>query len=56
MGCADRHRSDRRAHRLRGLAKSIDLGASWSDVVVDHTNAGTDKAILAVRGKNVYVA
>src|SRR5215212_897272 len=38
------------------VAKSIDFGATWSVVVADHTNAGTDKPILVVRGPNVYVA
>jgi BNR repeat-like domain len=38
------------------VARSNDLGASWSTVVADHTNAGTDKPILAVRGPHVYVA
>jgi hypothetical protein len=38
------------------VAKSIDFGATWSVVVADHTNAGTDKPILAVRGQDVYVA
>ncbi len=38
------------------VARSIDFGATWSVVVADHTNAGTDKPILAVRGSNVYVA
>ncbi len=38
------------------VAKSTDFGATWSVVVADHTNAGTDKPILAVRGRDVYVA
>jgi hypothetical protein len=38
------------------VARSTDLGNSWSVVVADHTNAGTDKPILAVRGQDVYVA
>jgi len=37
------------------VAKSIDFGATWSVVIADSTNAGTDKPILAVRGKDVYV-
>jgi hypothetical protein len=37
------------------VAKSTDFGATWSVVTADHTNAGTDKPILAVRGPNVYV-
>lgn len=38
------------------VAKSTDYGATWSFVLADHTNAGTDKDILAVRGKDVYVS
>lgn len=38
------------------VAKSTDSGATWSVVVADSTNAGTDKPILAVRGQDVYVA
>src|SRR5437773_9533368 len=38
------------------VARSTDLGNSWSVVVADHTNAGTDKPILAARGQDVYVA
>ena len=38
------------------VAKSIDFGTTWKSVTADHTNAGTDKPILAVRGANVYVA
>lgn len=37
------------------VARSNDLGETWSVVVADHTNAGTDKPILAVRGSDVYV-
>jgi len=37
------------------VAKSDDFGATWSVVVADHTNAGTDKPILAVHGSDVYV-
>ncbi|HWQ11649.1 MAG TPA: sialidase family protein [Roseiflexaceae bacterium] len=37
------------------VAKSTDFGASWSVVVANSTNAGTDKPILAVRGQDVYV-
>jgi hypothetical protein len=33
------------------VARSTDLGHTWSKVVADHTNAGTDKPILAVRGR-----
>ena len=38
------------------VAKSTDFGATWSFIVADHTNAGTDKPILAVRGQDVYVS
>jgi len=38
------------------VAKSTDFGATWNFVVADHTNAGTDKPILAVRGQYVYVS
>jgi hypothetical protein len=38
------------------VGKSTDFGASWSFVLADHTNAGTDKPILAVRGQDVYVS
>lgn len=38
------------------VAKSIDYGQTWSAVVADSTNAGTDKPVLAVRGQDVYVA
>ena len=37
------------------VAKSLDFGQTWSIVVADSTNAGVDKPILAVRGKDVYV-
>ena len=37
------------------VARSDDLGVTWSVVVADRTNAGTDKPILAVRGPHVYV-
>lgn len=37
------------------VAKSSDYGQTWSVVVADSTNAGTDKPILAVRGTDVYV-
>jgi BNR repeat-like domain len=37
------------------VAKSSDLGDTWTVVVADSTNAGTDKPILAVRGQDVYV-
>jgi hypothetical protein len=38
------------------VARSIDFGATWTVVVADRTNAGTDKPILAVHGQDVYVA
>ena len=38
------------------VGKSIDFGATWSVVIADSTNAGTDKPILAVRGQDVYVS
>lgn len=38
------------------VAKSTDFGATWSVVVANHTNVGTDKPIIAVRGRDVYVA
>lgn len=37
------------------VARSDDFGDTWSVVVADSTNAGTDKPILAVRGPHVYV-
>ncbi len=37
------------------VARSEDFGATWSVVIADSTNAGTDKPILAVRGQDVYV-
>lgn len=38
------------------VAHSEDFGATWTATIVDDTNAGTDKPILAVRGDDVYVA
>ena len=38
------------------VAKSADFGATWTVVTADHTNAGTDKPILLVRGQDVYVS
>jgi hypothetical protein len=38
------------------VGKSTDFGSNWSFVLADHTNAGTDKPILAVRGQDVYVS
>ena len=37
------------------MGRSTNFGTSWSFVLANHTNAGTDKPILAVRGKDVYV-
>ncbi len=37
------------------VARSMDFGQTWSVVVADSTNAGTDKPILVVRGNDVYV-
>jgi hypothetical protein len=37
------------------VAKSTDLGETWTVTIADETNAGTDKPILAVRGGHVYV-
>ena len=38
------------------VAKSTDFGQTWRTVIANSTKAGTDKDILAVRGKDVYVA
>jgi BNR repeat-like domain len=38
------------------VGKSTDFGAHWSFVLANHTNAATDKPILAVRGQDVYVS
>ena len=37
------------------VAKSSDYGATWSTVIANSTNAGVDKDVLTVRGKDVYV-
>jgi len=37
------------------VAKSADYGATWTTVIADSTNAGTDKPILVVHGQDVYV-
>lgn len=37
------------------VARSNDDGQTWTVVLADATNAGTDKPILAVRGPHVYV-
>ena len=38
------------------VAKSTNFGGTWTVVTADHTNAGTDKPILAVRGQDIYVS
>src|SRR5581483_6006837 len=38
------------------LAKSVDFGQSWSIVIADRGSEDADKPILAVRGKDVYLA
>lgn len=38
------------------VAKSTNFGQTWTVVLAESTNAGTDKPILAVRGSDVYVA
>jgi hypothetical protein len=38
------------------VAKSTDFGSTWTYVIADATNSGTDKPILAVRGQDVFVA
>lgn len=37
------------------VAKSTDFGSTWSYVIADATNSGTDKPILAVYGQHVHV-
>jgi len=37
------------------VSKSTNFGATWTYVIADSTNSGTDKPILAVRGQDVYV-
>jgi hypothetical protein len=37
------------------VAKSIDYGTTWTTVIANSTNAGTDKDILVVKGRDVYV-
>lgn len=37
------------------VARSDDFGETWTVVVADSTQAGTDKPIIAVRGDDVYV-
>src|SRR5215213_3570937 len=38
------------------VAKSTDFSSTWTYVIADATNSGTDKPILAVRGQDVFVA
>jgi hypothetical protein len=38
------------------VAKSVDFGQSWSVVIADRGSEDADKPILAVRGRDVYVA
>jgi hypothetical protein len=38
------------------IAKSADFGQSWSVVIADRGSEDADKPILAVRGRDVYVA
>jgi len=38
------------------VAKSVDFGQSWSIVVADRGSQDADKPILAVRGRDVYLA
>lgn len=39
------------------VLKSTDFGQTWSKpVIADHTDAGTDKPILLVRGLDLYIA
>ena len=38
------------------VAKSVDFGQTWTTVIANQTQAGTDKDILVVRGSDVYVA
>lgn len=38
------------------LAKSVDFGQSWSLVIADRGSEDADKPMLAVRGRDVYVA
>jgi BNR repeat-like domain len=37
------------------VAKSTDFGATWTTVIANQTDAGTDKDILVVKGNDVYV-
>lgn len=38
------------------VAKSVDFGQSWSVVIANHGSEDVDKPVLAVRGRDVYVA
>jgi len=38
------------------VAKSTNFGSTWTYVIADATNSGTDKPILTVRGQDVFVA
>ncbi|MGI8871801.1 MAG: exo-alpha-sialidase [Candidatus Limnocylindria bacterium] len=38
------------------VARSTDFGRTWRVVLTEHLERGTDKEILAVRGKDVYLA
>jgi len=38
------------------IAKSVDFGQSWSIVIADRGSEDADKPILAVRGRDVYIA
>jgi len=38
------------------VSKSTNFGATWTTVIANSTNAGTDKPILIARGQDVYVA
>jgi hypothetical protein len=42
--------------RVAVLAKSVDLGATWTFAIAVRTDVELDKPALAVRGQNVYVA
>ena len=37
------------------VAKSVDFGQTWNTVVANQTKAGTDKDILVIHGRDVYV-
>ena len=38
------------------VAKSTDFGATWTTTIANRINKGGDKPILAVRGRDIYVA